>query len=143
MLEEYLLRIDDVYSDEWGPGVIYDLFRDEPEMFEAFCAKLLQDMGADIKVTRQTNDGGYDLVFFDGANVVAAECKCFAPDRKVTRPMLQKLAGANAEAGADRMVFLTTGLFTRQARIYGEREGMRLIDGMELSRLVRQYMDLD
>lgn len=136
-------QLGDVYSDEWGPGVIYDVFSTVPAEFESFCGQLLMDMGMQVKITQATRDGGYDLIAYDGSEVIAVECKCYFPDRKVTRPMLQKLTGANTVLGADGLMFLTTGMFTKDAVLYGSDVGIRLIDGNRLAQLVRQYMRLD
>lgn len=83
------------------------------------------------------------MIAYDGSEVIAVECKCYFPDRKVTRPMLQKLTGANTVLGADGLMFLTTGMFTKDAVLYGFDAGIRLIDGNRLAQLVRQYMRLD
>lgn len=123
--------------------MIYDVFSSVPTEFESFCAQLLQDMGMRVKLTQMTRDGGYDLIAYDGSEVIAVECKCYFPDRKVTRPMLQKLTGANTVLGADGLMFLTTGMFTKDAVLYGSDVGIRLIDGNRLAQLVRQYMRLD
>lgn len=143
MWQDRWYQFGDIYSDEWGPGVIYDVFSSAPTEFESFCAQLLRDMGMRVKLTQMTRDGGYDLIAYDGSEVIAVECKCYFPDRKVTRPMLQKLIGANTVLGADGLMFLTTGSFTKDAVLYGSETGIRLVDGDELSQLVRRYMNLD
>lgn len=71
------------------------------------------------------------------------ECKCYALEHKVGRPMLQKLVGANSSKKANSMVFITTSSFSAPAIAYGEEQGIWMIDGTELLNLLSKDMESD
>lgn len=119
---------------------IVQYFKDCPSDFENFCARLFDAMGYSARVTSKTNDGGFDILMTRESSTYIAECKCFAPDHPIGRPLLQKLVGANAVQRADHMIFITTSSFSSPAAEYARHFGILLIDGMQLTALIRQYM---
>ena len=67
---------------------LVNLFSTAPHKFENFCAELLQEKGYKTFLTPPTNDGGYDIkAYKDGVSYVV-ECKCYAPDHSIGRPLL-------------------------------------------------------
>lgn len=111
---------------------LYRAYASRPRGFEEFCARLFSAHGYQVHLTPATNDGGYDLVVYrDGVNGIV-ECKCYAPDNAVGRPLLQKLAGANEVVGAEKMSFVTTSSYTAEALGYARRLGIACVDGRAL-----------
>ena len=106
-------------------------------------------MGKRAHTTPRTNDGGYDVIVSDnnGLNGIV-ECKCYAPDSKVGRPLLQKLVGACMAypIRLDYLIFVTTSDFSEEARIFAqefqkrEKISFSLINGQTLADLSEKYL---
>ena len=113
-------------------------FADRPTDFEDFCADMFRQLGYTAKVTPPSRDGGYDILLRgqDGVTSIA-ECKCYARNHHVGRPIVQKLHGANATVGAQGMMVITTSSFSQGAIEYAARTGVQLIDGSRLVEMCR------
>ncbi len=120
---------------------IIDKCRDYPAKFEEFCSNLFKRMEYIVKITPKVNDGGYDLILHKDGEKSIVECKCYALRHNVGRPLIQKLVGANQEAQADRMIFITTSHFTKEAIKYAEEVDVELIDGETLMRLANKHFN--
>lgn len=118
---------------------IIDRYRDEPSKFEEYCGHLYTAMGHDVKVTPKTNDGGYDLILHKNKEKTIVECKCYAQRHSIGRPLIQKLVGANQIAQADKIVFITTSVFSSEAIEYAREMNVELIDGEKLLNLTQKY----
>lgn len=118
---------------------IISAFEDRPTDFEGFCADMFRTLGWTAETTPPTNDGGYDISMRGETGVTAiVECKCYARNHHVGRPVVQKLHGANATVGAQEMMVVTTSSFTQGAVEYAAQTGVRLIDGPQLLSLCRR-----
>lgn len=114
---------------------VFTRYRSEPYRFEQFCVYLYRKLGYTGEATRRSRDGGFDfLVEKDGEKTIG-ECKLYGKNTTVGRPDVQKLVGANATEGAERMVFITTSYFTPEARKYAREAGVEMVDGKGLKRL--------
>lgn len=128
---------------------LHSRFQDDPFEFEEYCAALFRAMGRQAQTTRRTNDGGYDVIVSDanGQHGIV-ECKCYAPDSKIGRPMLQKLVGACMAypTRLDYLVFITTSDFSEEAKTFAhdfqqrERISFGLINGQTLTDLSEKYL---
>lgn len=121
---------------------IVNRFREHPTDFEEYCAKIFRNMGYNVTVTPAVNDGGYDLILDNGSGNYVVECKCFSSENKVGRPLIQKLVGANQEANASGMIFITTSDYTKTAVEYANITGVELINGEQLIELSTSYLSL-
>ncbi len=121
---------------------IVERFKDEPTRFEKFCAELYEKMGYISEVTQPTNDGGYDIRISGNDYTAIVECKCYAMENKIGRPMLQKLVGANI-IQANHMIFITTSDFSENAIAYANIVGIELINGKKLIQLINLYMPFE
>ena len=107
--------------------------------FEHFCANVLNANEYQMAVTRKGGDGGKDLVGWNDKNQrIFGEVKQYKDSNKVSRPLMQKLKGAMADAGVERGVFITTSSFTREAIEYAKRNKIQCIDRSGLERLIRR-----
>lgn len=128
---------------------LHSRFQDDPFEFEEYCATLFRAMGKKAQTTRRTNDGGYDVIVSDsnGQHGIV-ECKCYAPDSKIGRPMLQKLVGACMAypTRLDYLIFVTTSDFSEEAKTFAhdfqqrERISFGLINGPALEELSEKYL---
>lgn len=115
-----------------------------PYEFEEYVRDIFRALGCSAKTTSKTNDGGYDVVFRNSQNQKGIiEVKQYAVTNKVGRPLIQKLHSAKIDAGADIAIFITTSFFSNAAQDYARRNGIRLIDGPALSRLISKAFNTD
>lgn len=116
-----------------------DYMKLDPYQFERFCANVLNANGYQMMVTKKSGDGGKDLVGWNSRNErVFGEVKQYKDSNKVSRPLMQKLRGAMADAGVERGVFITTSQFTQEALEYAKRNKIHCIDRNGLERLIRR-----
>ena len=114
-----------------------------PYEFEKLTGELFTKLGFESLVTQQTADGGVDVVainngvIFRGKYLV--QCKRYNPKNKVSLPALHAFFGrVSAERGA-KGIFVTSSSFTRGAKLFAESNGINLIDGQELERLILRH----
>lgn len=119
-------------------ALIAETYGKHPADFEQYCAELFCDFGYRAKVTPPSRDGGYDIELWGNGLHYLVECKCFAPGAAIGRPHLQKLLGANAVVGAEKLIFVTTARFTADARNYARELDIDLIDGTRLTKMVAE-----
>lgn len=121
---------------------LYRTYRSDPYEFETFVAGLFQEMGYRTRQTARTNDGGYDIDLYRDGKRTIVECKCYEPGSKISRPLLQKLVGANQAIHADHMIFVTTCGYSKEAEVYARSTNVKIIDGSRLMQLVNQYLEI-
>lgn len=117
------------------PQLMYDL---DSRKFEELVAKLLEDQGCDVTLTKRTRDGGYDLlgrVKAGPANLLfLAECKRYSPQNKVGVEVVRGLYGVTESTRANLGIIITTSSFTKTA----QEEKLRIGARMEL----KEFSDL-
>ena len=94
-----------------------------------------------VTITPKVNDGGYDLILHKDKEKSIVECKCYALRHSVGRPLVQKLVGANQIAQADKIIFITTSFFSKEAIKYANEINVELIDGEKLLNLTQKYFN--
>ena len=118
-----------------------------PEFFEQLVLDLLVEMGyggsrADAEAVGRSGDGGIDGIINEdplGLDRVYVQAKRWEPN--VSRPDIQKFAGALQGRRAQKGVFITTSKFSDNAREYVETicSTVVLIDGDQLVQLMIKY----
>ena len=123
----------------------------EPTEFETLVVKLLLKMGYGYgiedagKVTKATGDGGIDGIIKEdhlGFNNIYIQAKKWSSDHKVSRPEVQKFAGALQGEKATKGLFITTTEFTKDALDFAANllgSNIVLIDGNQLTKLMIKY----
>ena len=115
--------------------------------FEQLIVDLLLAMGyggGDRAMGRRlgrSGDGGIDGVIDEdalGLDAVYVQAKRHAPGNTVGRPAIQQFVGSLTGEGSTKGVFVTTSVFSAEARAYADRVAQRvvLIDGARLARLM-------
>ncbi|WP_028515198.1 restriction endonuclease [Ruminococcus flavefaciens] len=119
--------------------------------FEHLVVQLLLKMGYGDgiddagKVTHPTSDGGIDGIIKEdqlGFSYIYIQAKQWSPDRTVSRPELQKFAGALQGEKATKGLFITTASFSSGAKNYADSlHGLTivLVDGKQMTRLMIKY----
>ncbi len=111
-----------------------------PQRFEQIIRDLIDKMGLEVVLTKQTRDGGIDIDAYDMRPIVGGrvivQCKRYSNPVGVVA--VRELAGVMHQEKASKGVIITTSGFTTDAKRFAEREGGRieLIDGEMLQRLL-------
>ena len=107
--------------------------------FEEAIAQSLRDRDY-RNVTRRGGPGdlGVDITCIDpNGQSLAVQCKRYGPGNLVGSRELQLFIGMIAtEHRTERGLFVTTSGFTQPARALAERHGIRLMDGLDLARVL-------
>ena len=97
------------------------------------------------EVTKKTGDGGIDGIIKQdelGLDLIYVQAKCLDKDLTVSRPDIQKFAGALLGEGATKGVFITTASFAKPAVDYAKsvpNAKIILIDGSTLAKLMIKH----
>ena len=122
-----------------------------PDQFERLVIKLLLKMGYGSSVdnagtqTRLTNDGGIDGIIKEdqlGFGNIYIQAKQWQVDAKIGRPEIQKFSGALLGEKAQKGLFITTAMFTNEAREYAKnlhQATIVLVDGTQMMQLMIKY----
>ena len=122
-----------------------------PGEFERLVVKLLLKMGYGSGiddagyVTQLSGDGGIDGIIKEdqlGFSSIYIQAKQWAPENSVTKPEIQKFAGALMVKHAAKGLFITTAKFSSGARDYVEElhtANIVLVDGNALMNLMIKY----
>ena len=110
----------------------------EPRDFEHFVAHLLQCMGYRARVTRQSSDGGIDVIAHKdqlGLEPPIIKVQCKQTLEQVERPKVQELHPA-IETG-EHGLFVTLGSYSNDAHTFERsKPNLRLIGSEELVELI-------
>ncbi len=109
------------------PNLLYQL---EPRRFEELIAKLLEDLGCDVRLTKNTRDGGYDIFGSMKTSlteiIFLAECKRYSPENKVGVELVRNLYGVTELHKANLGLLITSSTFTVDAHQEKIRIGSRI-----------------
>jgi restriction system protein len=107
-----------------------------PYEFEGMIAKMYRQMGFAVSQTPASNDFGRDLVLTKDGTTIFVECKRYGRDKLIGRPALQKFYAAIMTMKADSGVVVTTSDFAATAIKFASENGIKLINGDELSAMM-------
>lgn len=109
--------------------------------FESLCAELLSRMGFGVRTTKQSRDGGVDVVLTNESPILGGtyivQCKRFSGS--VGEPVVRDLYGVVTAERANKGILITTGRFTQDAAAFATGKNIELIDGAGLLALLSQY----
>lgn len=104
--------------------------------FEEFAGSLFTKMGYSVEVTGGLDDGGVDLIVKKEGRTSLVQCKNYRVS-KVSLSMVRDFYGAmNANLNFEAGYFITTGMFTLEARYFADDKPIELIDGAKLMNYV-------
>lgn len=141
---------DEVQEDleeelEWKEELLKILQSIEPSAFERLCQRLLRESGfTQVEVTGKVADGGIDgkgIVKINGFLSFHVIFQCKRYKGSVTSSQIRDFRGA-MQGRADKGLFITTGVFTRDAVKEATRDGapaIDLIDGEMLCGKLKEY----
>lgn len=109
--------------------------------FERLCQKLIENMGFDTEITKESRDGGIDLIAYNHQPLLSGkyiiQCKRYAGS--VGEPILRDLYGVVTSERANKGILMTTGYFTKSAIAFAEGKPLELIDGKAMLVLIEEY----
>ena len=94
-------------------------------------------------LTQQTRDGGSDIIVTYSLGgmpyLVLIECKKYSPNNKVGVSLVRSFLGVQMDQKANKGVIVTTSTFTRDARVFAERQNhlITLLDYNDLLDMMR------
>jgi restriction system protein len=145
--EESLETVYQKLHNELVSEILSTIKKCPPPFFESLVVDVLTKMGyggskADAgKAIGKSHDGGIDGIIKEdrlGLDIIYIQAKRW--ENTVTRPEIQKFAGALIGKKAKKGVFITTSSFSREAIEYADLTGnIVLVDGGTLSRLMIEY----
>lgn len=147
--QETLDRMYQKINQSLANEILTEVCEMDPYKFETLVVDLLVKMGYgklqyESHVTRKSGDDGIDGIVtadklgFDSIYIQAKRYK----DTSVGRPDIQKFVGALAGQGAQKGIFITTSIYTKEAIAFVERNlnyKIVLIDGNRLAELMIEY----
>ena len=127
---------EEVYDTEkWKERLLNILYSISPSAFERLAQRLLRESGFfQVEVTGKTGDGGIDgkgIVRVSGLLSFHVIFQCKRYKGSITPSQIRDFRGA-MQGRADKGLFITTGIFTREAIKEATRDGappIDLIDG--------------
>ncbi|HTF03986.1 MAG TPA: restriction endonuclease [Bacteroidia bacterium] len=101
-----------------------------PREFEELLADLLRDMGWDVELTKQTRDGGSDILAYLNTEVgrllCLVEAKHYREDRKIGVELVRTLYGTLCDAQANSAMLVTSSSFTADAKTFQQKHQYQL-----------------
>ncbi len=118
-----------------NPKIMYSFSSRE---FEKMVCKLLEKQGYTVKLTKQTRDGGKDIIIveksFVGEFCIYVECKKYSADNPISVKLVRELYGTVEAEKASAGMLITTSYFTKDAKEFTEKAKHRMT--------LRDYNDL-
>lgn len=111
---------------------LLDLIRRDPQglfgltgrQFEELISEIFARRGFAVELTQATRDGGRDIIAIrqelDIPVKLIIECKRYAPERKVSLGVVQRLYGVKTAESANKAILATTSAFTSPAMQFAE-----------------------
>lgn len=105
-----------------NPRIIFNF---SPREFEEMVCELLDKQGYNVKLTKQTRDGGKDIIVVQksilGEFCIYVECKKYDASRPISVGLVRELYGTIMGDNATAGMIITTSNFTKDAKEYTER----------------------
>lgn len=118
-------------TSTWSMDLLRGL---EWHRLEIVCVAYFQALGFKAELTSFGADGGIDIrLYADGSAkcAIVVQCKAWNTREVGVRPV-RELLGVMTDEKVREGVFVTTGTFTPDAREFGKRNKLHLIDGGDL-----------
>ena len=111
--------------------------------FEEKCLRLIRAMGFHAQTTKQTGDGGIDIIATSTQPLLAGkfviQCKDWSAPVGVSP--VRDLYGVVTGERANKGILMTSSTFTKPAQDFAQGKQLELIDGEELERLYRIHVE--
>ncbi len=109
------------------PDSIFDL---PPRRFEELVAELLDGMGFEVELTKETRDGGKDILAYMNTRIgkflCLVEAKKYRQDRTVGVELVRTLYGTLCDYQANSAMLVTTSSFSPDAQAFQKKHEYQL-----------------
>jgi hypothetical protein len=124
-------------SEAWLtlPRSHYDM---TPLQFESTICELFRKLGYRVTQTPFVNDGGKDAIAHKGGETFLIECKRYGSTNSIGRRDLQIFIAAIQGKNAAKGFYVNTGIFTRTAREFAQKNRVVLHDRHNLPTLIAE-----
>lgn len=107
------------------------------ENFELLAGEIFRRKGFEVEISSGLGaDGGKDLTLRQGSEVRLVQCKCLSAENKVSVKDMREFYGLIVAEKASCGIFMTTGLYSREAREFAEGKPIRLLDRADIEGLM-------
>lgn len=134
-----------VLEETWREELMARLLALAPDAFERLCQRLLRESGfVEVKVTGRSGDGGIDgvgIVRLGGLLGFPILFQCKRYKGSVPPSVIRDFRGAMI-GRADRGLVITTGTFSREAKLEATRDGAPPVDLLDGEQLLSKLKDL-
>lgn len=142
--QETFERVYNLINEQLADELLNDVLNQSPVFFEHLVVDLMKAMGyGDGLVTKYSGDDGIDGIIHEdklGFNLIYIQAKRWKPDITITKPELQKFAGAMmGPPKVEKGLFITTAKFSPKAKEYATSQHIILVDGKKLTELMIEY----
>lgn len=142
--QETFERVYKSISDALADDLLTEIMNQSSDFFESLVVNLMQAMGyGDGFVTKSSNDGGIDGIIHEdrlGFNLIYIQAKRWKTDTTITKPEIQKFAGAMmGPPKIEKGLFITTAKFSPGAKQFADAQHIILVDGQKLAELMIEY----
>jgi restriction system protein len=105
--------------------------------FEFLVAEAYRRHGYQVEYSLDRGaDGGVDLVLRQGGRTSLVQCKQWKVF-SIGAPIIREMFGLMTAEGGDEAIIVTSGNFTREAKLFAEGKPIQLVDGPQLLALVQ------
>lgn len=119
-------------------GSLSDIGKMTWREFEELVAEAYRRQGYDATVTGSAGgDGGVDVVLRRDGQETLVQCKQWRA-RQVGVKVVREMVGVVADAGAARGIIVTYGRFSEDAQSFADNNGIELVDGAALERMIAE-----
>jgi hypothetical protein len=107
------------------------------ENFELLAGEIFRRKGFEVEISSGLGaDGGKDLTLRRDGEVRLVQCKFLSAGNKVSVMAMREFYGLLVAENAKSGIFMTTGLFSRDAREFAEGKSIKLLGRTEIERLM-------
>lgn len=136
---------EETEEETWRAELLMKLHNLSPDAFERLCQRLLRESGfVEVKVTGRSGDGGIDgvgIVRLGGLLGFPILFQCKRYRGSVGSSVIRDFRGAMI-GRTDRGLVITTGTFSRDAKIEATRDGAPPIDLLDGEQLLDKLKEL-
>jgi restriction system protein len=107
------------------------------ENFELLAGEIFRRKGFEVEISSGLGaDGGKDLTLRRDGEVRLVQCKLLSAENKVSVMAMREFYGLIVAENVKRGIFMTTGLFSRDAREFAEGKPIKLLGRAEIEQLM-------
>ena len=142
--QETFERVYALINDQLADDLLTEVLNQSPTFFEQLVVDLMKAMNyGEGFVTKYSGDDGIDGIVHEdklGFNLIYIQAKRWKPDITISKPELQKFAGAMmGPPKVDKGLFITTARFSPKAKAFADAQHIILVDGKRLTELMIEY----